>query len=209
MSRKLGLGAVIGTLTASLVLGFAISATPAADAHYGPSPRASTAAFHDAMRQLWEDHIVWTRQFIVSAATGAESLDDLIPTRDRLLANQTHIGDALKPFYGDAVGEQVTALLRDHIVIAAELVAAAKAKDQDAVAATAADWYQNGDDIAVPARQFFTEDGRQLKSDAEISAYLAGLEAEKRRRLNNVCETPRASQEHALIELCAWIGQHR
>ena len=68
---------------------------------------------------------------------------------------------------------------------------------------------QNGDDLAAPARQFFTEDGRQLKSDAEISAYLASLEAEKRQRLNNVCETPRAGQVHALIELCSWIGQHR
>ena len=68
---------------------------------------------------------------------------------------------------------------------------------------------QNEDDLAGSARQFFTEDGRQLTSDAEISAYLANLEAEKRRRLNTVCETPRASQVHALIELCAWIGQHR
>lgn len=68
---------------------------------------------------------------------------------------------------------------------------------------------QNGDDLAGSARQFFTEDGRQLRSDAEISAYLASLEAEKRRKLNSVCETPRASQVHALIELCNWIGQHR
>src|SRR5688500_3787525 len=68
---------------------------------------------------------------------------------------------------------------------------------------------QNGGDLAAPARQFFTEDGRQLRSDAEISAYLASLEAETRRRLNSVCDDPRAGREHALIELCNWIGQHR
>ena len=72
------------------------------------------------MRQLWEDHIVWTRQFIVSAATESGNLADIGPTADRLLANQTDIGNALKPFYGDAAGEQVTALLRDHILIAGE-----------------------------------------------------------------------------------------
>jgi hypothetical protein len=68
---------------------------------------------------------------------------------------------------------------------------------------------QDAGDLAAPARQFFTEDGRQLRSDAEISAYLAGMEAERRRRLNDVCNDPRATREHALIELCAWIGQHR
>jgi hypothetical protein len=70
-------------------------------------------------------------------------------------------------------------------------------------------WAQEDDDFAGPAREFFTEDGRQLSSDAEISAYLASLEADKRRRLNDVCRTERATKAHALIELCAWIGQYR
>ncbi len=68
---------------------------------------------------------------------------------------------------------------------------------------------QDAGDLAVPAGQFFTEDGRQLRSDAEISAYLASMEAERRRKLNSVCSEPRATSEHALIELCNWIGQHR
>jgi hypothetical protein len=55
----------------------------------------------------------------------------------------------LKPFYGEAAGNHVTALLRDHILTAAELVAAAKAGNQAAVEATAAAWYQNGDEIAT------------------------------------------------------------
>jgi hypothetical protein len=149
MSRKLGLGAIVGSLIASLVFAFAVTVTPVADAHSNNSAGAAKARFHDAMRQLWEDHIVWTRLFIVSAATDSGDLADIGPTTDRLLANQTHIGDALKPFYGDEAGEQVTALLRDHILTAAELVAAAKAGDQARVEATAAAWYQNGDDIAT------------------------------------------------------------
>jgi hypothetical protein len=149
MSRKLGLGAIVGTLTASLVLAFAVTATPAADAHSGPGAAATKGAFHDAMRKLWEDHIVWTRQFIVSAATETGNLADIGPTTDRLLANQTDIGNALKPFYGEAAGNQVTALLRDHILTAAELVAAAKAGDSAAVETASAAWYQNADDIAT------------------------------------------------------------
>lgn len=149
MSRKLGLGAIAGTLTAGLVLAFAVTATPAADAHAGPGSPAAKAAFHDAMRKLWEDHIVWTRQFIVSAATETGDLADIGPTTDRLLANQADIGNALKPFYGEAAGNQVTALLRDHILTAAELVAAAKAGDSAAVETASAAWYQNADDIAI------------------------------------------------------------
>jgi hypothetical protein len=149
MNRKLGLGAIIGTITASLALAFAITAAPAADAHSGHGTGAGKAAFHDAMRKLWEDHIVWTRQFIVSAATESGNLTDIGPTTDRLLANQTDIGNALKPFYGETAGNQVTALLRDHILRAADLVAAAKAGDPAAVETASAAWYQNADDIAT------------------------------------------------------------
>jgi hypothetical protein len=148
MSRKLTLTG-IGALTASLALALAVTASPAADAHSVHGPRAEKAAFHDAMRKLWEEHIIWTRQFIVSAATESGNLPDIGPTTDRLLANQTDIGDAFKPFYGDAAGEQVTALLRDHILTAAELLAAAKAGDAAALDAASTAWYRNADDIAT------------------------------------------------------------
>ena len=149
MSRTSGLGVVAASLATVLALAFAVTATPPVDAHAGHGSAAGKAAFHDAMRKLWEDHIIWTRQFIVSAATESDNLPDVGPTTDRLLANQQDIGDALKPFYGDAVGDQVTALLRDHILTAADLVAAAKADDSTAVEAASTRWYQNADDIAT------------------------------------------------------------
>jgi hypothetical protein len=103
-------------------------------------------AFHDAMRKLWEDHITWTRLVIVSLAN---DLPDSGPTVQRLLQNQDDIGDAIKPFYGDAAGEQLSALLRDHILIAAEILQAAKNDDTTALNDAIARWYANADDIAV------------------------------------------------------------
>ena len=100
------------------------------------APSRPGRSFHDAMRQLWEDHITWTRLVIVSAATLPDALPDLDPTVQRLLRNQDDIGDAIKPFYGDAAGEELSRLLREHITLAAELIAAAKAGDADAVQAT-------------------------------------------------------------------------
>jgi hypothetical protein len=102
--------------------------------------------FRNDMRKLWEDHITWTRQFIVSSLAG---LPDAGFAADRLLQNQTDIGNAIKPFYGEAAGDALTALLRDHILIAAEIVTAAKAGDTAALNDAVARWYANADDIAA------------------------------------------------------------
>jgi len=102
-------------------------------------------AFHDAMRKLWEDHITWTRLVIVSISN---DLPDSGPTVQRLLQNQDDIGEAIKPFYGDEAGEQLSTLLRDHITIAAEILQFAKAGDTDAFNDAVERWYANADDIA-------------------------------------------------------------
>jgi hypothetical protein len=105
----------------------------------------SQVAFHDQMRKLWEDHVTWTRLAIVTFADGSGGFS---ATADRLLQNQTDLGDAFKPFYGDANGGHLTALLHDHITIAVEVLQAAKAGDSAALADASARWYANADDIA-------------------------------------------------------------
>ncbi len=103
-------------------------------------------AFHDAMRKLWEDHITWTRLVIVSMAN---DLPDTNTTVQRLLQNQVDIGNAIKPFYGEEAGNQLTALLTDHILIAAEIIQAAKAGDTATLDDAVARWYANADAIAA------------------------------------------------------------
>jgi hypothetical protein len=99
-----------------------------------------------AMRQLWEDHVVWTRLFIVSALS---DLPDKQATTERLLKNQTDIGDAVKPFYGEAAGTKLTGLLKEHILIAADIVAAAKAGDSGKLESAKTRWVSNADEIAA------------------------------------------------------------
>ncbi|PVU82581.1 hypothetical protein DDP54_05735 [Cellulomonas sp. WB94] len=117
---------------------------PALVMRMGP-PVAARDAFHDQMRKLWEDHITWTRLAIVTFADGSPSFG---VTAGRLLQNQSDIGDAIKPFYGDAAGDRLTALLHDHITIAVEILQAAKIGDTDAFNAANTRWYANGNDIA-------------------------------------------------------------
>jgi hypothetical protein len=151
--RRLGAIALVPITAIAVAFAGGLVAGPAVadanSAHGGHGATANRVAFHDVMRKLWEDHVTWTRLFIVSAATESGNLPDIGPTVDRLLANQTDIGDAIKPFYGDAAGNQLTDLLRDHILTAAELVAAAKAGDSSAVADASARWHANADDIAT------------------------------------------------------------
>ncbi|MFZ0060586.1 MAG: hypothetical protein WAL47_00960 [Pyrinomonadaceae bacterium] len=104
------------------------------------------AAFQDAMRKLWEDHITWTRVFIISAVS---DLPDKAVATDRLLQNQVDIGNAIKPYYGNAAGEKLTTLLKEHITTAAEIVAAAKAADKPKQDDATKRWFANADQIAI------------------------------------------------------------
>ena len=70
-------------------------------------------------------------------------------TANRLLQNQDDIGAAVAAFYGDEAGAQLAALLREHILIAADLVSAAKAGDGAEVAVQHELWYANADEIAA------------------------------------------------------------
>ena len=145
IGRKV-LAAISGAaLLALFVAGLALSREPA-DRASADSAKMTPLAFHDAMRKLWEDHITWTRLYIVSVAGG---LPDKDQTAARLLQNQTDIGNAIKPFYGDDAGSKLTSLLRQHILGAAALLEAAKSGDQAKVAAAKKQWYENADDIAA------------------------------------------------------------
>ena len=98
-----------------------------------------------AMHKLWEDHIVWTRNVILNI------MDDLPGTEqavNRLLQNQDDIGNAVKPFYGDAGGKELTRLLREHITTAADLLKAAKTGNNSAFDAANKKWIANADEIS-------------------------------------------------------------
>src|SRR5438105_8559710 len=115
---------------------------------------ATRIATQLAMRKLWSDHVFWTRLSILEAvdrtpvserlAAVARDLVGQIGTSIggavslasagdaaaiRLLRNQEDIGNAIAPFYGDDAAHQLTNLLRQHIMIAVELVSAAKNGD--------------------------------------------------------------------------------
>jgi hypothetical protein len=146
---------------------------------YAASP-AKQADLRRDMRKLWEDHITWTRLYIVEAVSDLPGKD---ATAQRLLKNQEDIGNAVKPFYGDAAGAKLTDLLKDHIKIATEIVAAAKASDNAKKTDAVGRWGANADAIATllsgaNPRNWPLADMKKMMKDhldlttAELVAYL-------------------------------------
>ena len=134
------------------------------------------AALGSAMRKLWSDHVIWTRLYIMAAvadkpdpiaklpegvrtaagekmpagvfqATGP-ALGEADAAAGRLLKNQEDIGEAIVPFYGKDNGNKLTGILKEHIMIAVELVNAAKANDDKKFAEYDRKWDDNARQIA-------------------------------------------------------------
>jgi len=97
------------------------------------------------MRKLWEDHITWTRNVILNLIDNLPGASTAVP---RLLQNQVDIGDAFKPYFGNAAGDNLTYLLTTHITTAADLLTGLANGDTAAMNAANAAWYANADSIA-------------------------------------------------------------
>ncbi|MGH7695313.1 MAG: glycosyltransferase [Gemmatimonadaceae bacterium] len=103
-------------------------------------------SFRESMRALWSDHVVWTREYIVAAVADQPSAK---AASTRLLKNQEDIGKAIVPYYSADAGNKLTDLLKQHILIAVDLVAAAKANDAAKQADADKRWHTNADEIAT------------------------------------------------------------
>jgi hypothetical protein len=133
----------VAATAAAAVLLFAGGSAASAATPAATSSKAAT--LHDGMRRLWEDHGTYTRLVIDSFVDGSPSLKAY---ETRLLANQTDIGNAIKPYYGAAAGAKLTQLLRGHILGAVTVLQAAKSGNAKALAKAKAAWYANGNQIA-------------------------------------------------------------
>lgn len=102
------------------------------------------ADLYATMTALWEQHMEWTYATIVAFADESPALT---PTLNRLLRNQSDIGAAIKPFYGEQAAAELTTLLKKHITDAVPVLTAAKAGDTAALNTAVAAWYANAQQI--------------------------------------------------------------
>jgi len=134
-----------------------------------------------AMRQLWSDQVVFTRQYVIAAVTGrpvsevltkllgrvvapiatAPGVRELIPhfsdgdaAAVGLLRTMEATGDALAASFGEDSANVLVSLLRRHVLIAVKLLSAARSGHIE---------------------RFKKEDERWISSASEIAAFLSSL----------------------------------
>jgi hemerythrin-like domain-containing protein len=102
--------------------------------------------YEKLQRRLWHEHVHWTNDFIVSDIANLEAKGDVL---NRLLRNQDDLGQSIAPYYGANNAKQYAKLLREHIVLAGQVVDAAKAGNTSDLDKYNKLWYKNADDIAA------------------------------------------------------------
>jgi hypothetical protein len=146
----LSLAGVIAVMSMVTVLaisgaGESHAATHGAHGDSVPVRTAKAVAFHDEMRALWEAHGSWTHMVITSFVGNQPNLK---AEEAVLLQNQVDIGNAVKPYYGNAAGNKLTNLLKAHILGAVNVLVAAKSGDATQLGQAERAWFANGRQIA-------------------------------------------------------------
>ncbi|MDQ6418831.1 hypothetical protein RB620_05195 [Paenibacillus sp. LHD-117] len=151
-----------------------------------------------SMKRLWIEHAMWTRSYMVSALAG---LEDQKAVLVRLLKNQQDIGDAIKPYYGDAAGDQLAELLKEHILIAGKIVAAAQAGNNAELQKFNKEWYRNADDIATflaAANPHWSKKELKEMLDAHLALVAEDLKARLEKDWEGSIEAFDKGEEHLI-----------
>lgn len=109
------------------------------------SDEGKGAAFKMSMRKLWAEHVVWTRSSIVATIAGSRDASEI---EARLLRNQVEIGAAFVPYYGPEAGAKLGGLLKEHILIAGEVIKASRKPSSARFLDADKRWHANAGEIA-------------------------------------------------------------
>jgi len=107
---------------------------------------SKTQMLYQDMRKLWSDHVIWTREYVIASL---DNRPEAPKVAERLLKNQEEIGNAIVPYYGKAAGDQLGALLKEHILVAVDLLDAAKTNNTTKLKDADARWRKNAADMAA------------------------------------------------------------
>ena len=118
----------------------------------------SRITLFNTWRQLWEQHVMWTRSLIISKV---DRLGDESFVATRLLRNPSDMANELKIYFRPSSVELFTKLFEEHLLIAAKLVDAAISGNGQLVAQLEQEWFRNADQIAQLMSEFFPTETKE------------------------------------------------
>ena len=128
-----------------------------------------------SMRQLWSDQVAFTRKYVIAAVAGrpvsevltkllgqavapiatAPGVRELVPNFGDgdaaavgLLTTMEATGEALEPYFGEDSANELVSLLRRHVLIAVELLSAARSGHIERFKAEDERWIASANEIA-------------------------------------------------------------
>lgn len=104
----------------------------------------SSYEFACTMQRLWTDFAVWTRQYIIAAV---DERPEAPEAAARWLRAGDEIGRELENYYPRRAARRVAKLLRQHVMVAVDLIDAARAVDRTKYMDIDDVWYSNGEDL--------------------------------------------------------------
>ena len=154
----------------------------------------------EEMRKLWSDHMHWTLATVDAFYHNPNSLNSNL---QRLLLNQKDIGAAIAPYYGQAAGDQLAALLTEHINLAVPVLQAAQNNDQPGLNTAVANWNQNAKDIANFLTAANPDNWPQTATEPALLHHIEHTIDYSVKVLNGDYEGALATFEHALNHMLA------
>jgi len=100
----------------------------------------------NAMRLAWEQHVYWTRMFLISTA---ERLADAGATTARLMQNPQDIANVFATYYPSDVTKKIAKLLTEHLQIGGDLIVALRDGKQAQAKELTTKWYANADEMSA------------------------------------------------------------
>lgn len=121
------------------------------------------------MRRVWEDQLVFTRNFIISTL---EMSPDQGSVTEYFIQHQVALATALEPYYGAEAARHLTTILQQHVHATADLVRTISTGDVELVPRKRAVWVGNVNEIATYLATLNPRWNRKLL-EAHLETYLA------------------------------------
>jgi hypothetical protein len=100
---------------------------------------------NNVIRKLWTDHVIWTKMAISSIVNDTPDKKNI---EKRLLRNPEDFEKLFAEYFNFTIAKKFSELLKEHLLIAADLVIAAKNENKNEINMLNEKWYKNAEEIA-------------------------------------------------------------